>query len=100
MKAMFALLLAITSMITFAQKPAFEVVSVKPDPSPSSGGTVGVRNDGFYATNVPVRAIVSYAYAPATGRFLDAQIISGPDWMNTDRFDVEARMSKPATQIP
>lgn len=44
-------------------------------------------NDGrFYATNVTVKLLLRLAYDVQ-----DSQIIGGPDWTNTDRFNVQAK---------
>src|ERR1700722_2298805 len=74
-----------------AQKPAFEVASVKIDTSGAGGGTMGPRPGGFFATNMTLRAFLMYAYAPPNGQLLAAQIIGGPDWILTEHFDIEAR---------
>jgi uncharacterized protein (TIGR03435 family) len=42
----------------------------------------------FNAAGVPVRFVVSRAF-----NVQDFQITGGPDWMNTDRFDIEARLA-------
>jgi len=76
----------------------FEVATVKPTISESGGGTIAPRGDRFMATNVPLRALIHFAYAPSTGPFLDAQIIGGPDWTKTDRFEIQAKMD--GTSIP
>jgi uncharacterized protein (TIGR03435 family) len=74
-----------------AQKPAFDVASIKPNVSGREGGTFGPRGEGFFAVNVTLVNLLLYAYAPPNGLLLRPQIIGGPDWINTDHFDAEAR---------
>src|SRR5207249_5795119 len=50
----------------------------------------------FRATNMTLRELMLFAYAPWAGfrdglASPDNQIRGGPDWMDTDRFDVAAR---------
>ena len=67
--------------------PAFEVASVKPNTSgdgrvlmmPQPGGRLNL-------VNVPLRLMIRNAY-----RVQDSQIVGGPDWLNTARFDVVAK---------
>lgn len=83
-----------------AQKPIFEVASIKPNTSGRDGGTVGPRGDRLVATNVPLNALLSYAYAPANGVLLRSQIVGAPDWAGTDRFDIQAKREGDARTLP
>src|SRR5688572_97990 len=81
---------AMSAGVLTAQSPdtgAFEVVSVKPnvsgDTRTSSIVTPGAR---YVATNVTLRMLIKTAY-----QVHDDQIIGGPGWVNTDRFDITAR---------
>src|SRR5262249_36904930 len=68
-------------------RPSFEVASVKP--SAMAGNFMGIgRAPGgrFTANNVALRFLIQNAY-----RVRDFQIIGGPSWMATDRWDIEAR---------
>jgi uncharacterized protein (TIGR03435 family) len=70
-----------------ARPPAFEVASVKPNTSgdgrvlmtPQPGGRLNL-------VNVPLRLMIRNAY-----RVQDFQIVGGPDWLGTARFDVVAK---------
>jgi len=70
-----------------AKPPAFEVASVKPNTSgdgrvlmtPQPGGRLNL-------VNVPLRLMIRYAY-----RVQDFQVVGGPDWISTARFDVVAK---------
>jgi uncharacterized protein (TIGR03435 family) len=73
--------------------PPFEVASVKPNRSGEPRLlSIGLQPGGrFTARNASLRELVAAAYGDG-GRGLQAyRIVGGPDWVNTDRFDVEAR---------
>ncbi len=84
---------AVLAVVTAAQStspakpPAFEVASVKPNTSgdgrvlmsPQPGGRLNL-------VNVPLRLMIRNAY-----RVQDFQIVGGPDWLGTARFDVVAK---------
>src|SRR5215475_8621786 len=68
-------------------RPQFEVVSIKPN---TQGGTIMIGNQRggrFVATNVTARMLFIMAFRPMQ----TYQILGGPDWLNTDRFDIEAK---------
>ena len=70
---------------------AFEVASVKPNTSGgSSAEGLGFPPGGrFSATYVTLREMIGAIYDP---EFLgEGRIVGGPDWINTERFDVEAK---------
>jgi uncharacterized protein (TIGR03435 family) len=85
---------------TMAQRPAFEVASIKQNKSGRDGGSVGPRGDRLAATNVPLNALLSYAYAPAKGVLLKTQIVGAPDWAGTDHFDIQAKLEGEARTLP
>jgi uncharacterized protein (TIGR03435 family) len=66
--------------------PAFEVASVKRNTSGAANVSVGSRPGGYEATNVPLRLLVELAFGVRP-----SQIVGGPGWMLSDRFDVAAR---------
>ena len=71
-----------------AAKPRFEVASVKssaPDPLGLPGG-MRPTPGRFTMLNAPLRFLVLRAYGP----LFDFQIISGPDWQKSRRFDIQA----------
>ncbi|HEX4006395.1 MAG TPA: TIGR03435 family protein [Acidobacteriaceae bacterium] len=67
--------------------PEFAVASIKPDKS----GTMGVRlmfgPDGFTGTNIPLKLLIREAYGVN-----DDQISGAPDWTDTTRFDIDAKV--------
>jgi uncharacterized protein (TIGR03435 family) len=70
---------------TLAQKPAFEVASIKQN---NSGAPLRFSNSPgrFSATNETVRQLIQGAY-----HFQDFQVLGGPDWIGSVRFDIEAK---------
>ena len=70
-----------------AQQPAFDVVSVKPNVSGDERSASYVQPGGRYtASNVTLRMLIKTAY-----QVHDDQIVGGPDWMETARFDVNGK---------
>ena len=73
-----------------AQTPSpatFEVASVKPNKSGDGRIMLGMQPGGrFTATNVPLRMLLRQAF-----NVQEFQIVGGPDWLTSDRFDVVAK---------
>ena len=95
MKLVVCLAVALSLMIltATAQSPptaSFDVVSVKRN---TSGGGMLMRNmPGNVSTfNVPVVQFIQTAY-----QVQNFQIVGGPDWIRSDRFDLEARFDPAA----
>ena len=78
---------------------AFEVASIRPA-APQEGGKmlIGFGNDPgrFTATNVTVKELMTRAFEVRRHQ------ISGPSWLDSDRFDVVAKLPEGATrdQVP
>lgn len=74
----------------------FEVASVKPAvaPCPPACGLIRQMPGGmtYHAEGVFLRVALTVAYTVT-----DRQISGGPDWMNTERFDIEAKADHPRT---
>jgi uncharacterized protein (TIGR03435 family) len=67
--------------------PTFEVASVKPNKSGQPFVSFGIQPGGrFTATNVPLRLLIRNAY-----QIQDFQVVGGPAWISSDRFDVIAK---------
>ncbi len=77
-----------------ASKATFEVVAIKRSASLDAGGTLGLLPGGrFRAINFDVRTLVAVAYRTRPPRTLDkSQIVGGPDWMGTTRYDINAKV--------
>lgn len=71
----------------------FEVVSVKP--SLTNGAKPGVRVDGaqFASFGIPVRNLIYSAF-----RVQPWQVTGGPGWIDSDAYDIVARLPKGSTQ--
>jgi uncharacterized protein (TIGR03435 family) len=80
-----------------AQTPAssqrtFDVVSIRTNKSPSDPISMGNQPGGrFVATNATIKMLFSLAFSPMQ----DFQIVGGPDWLTSERFDIEARADNP-----
>jgi len=67
--------------------PTFEVASVKPNKSGDGRVMLGIQPGGrFTATNVALRMLIRTAY-----QLQDFQIVGGPGWIASDRFDIVAK---------
>ena len=76
-----------------AASQAFAVASIKPSAPPDPGnpltmfpGVVPQPDGSLHATNAPLAALVRFAY-----NIEDDQIIGGPGWKLTARFDITAK---------
>ena len=82
--------------------PAFESVSIKPSeqaaptPTYAGGGTHMMRMmytpDGFTAADVTLQTLIQEAYGVQAD-----QIAGGPDWLNSARFDIDAKVGQSDT---
>jgi uncharacterized protein (TIGR03435 family) len=83
----FLLLLALFGTIVDAQAPSFEVASVKENKLGGRGAYDRSTPGRFTARNAILRNIIMSAYE------IDqrAQLIGGPGWIETARFDIEAK---------
>ena len=97
-KVALALCLAGTAAIAVPaqEKDAtFEVASIKLNKSGDGNGNMrGVGSDRVVATNMPVRPMITFAYQVA-----GYQLIGGPGWLTTDRYDINAKMEAPPTTV-
>src|SRR5215471_14835687 len=80
----------------FAQtpsKPSFDVVSIKPTVPGQRGGGGGIRGDKYTMSGITLRTLLVTAYQqPSTGGpVAPLQIIGAPAWMESERYDVQAK---------
>jgi uncharacterized protein (TIGR03435 family) len=91
-----AVLIAITRAQVRAQSAstdAFAVASIKPNVSGKDGGSMGFQPGGrFRALNIPAQSLIAIAFGAPGRSLLPVQIVGGPSWLATDRFDIEARV--------
>jgi uncharacterized protein (TIGR03435 family) len=99
--AIFATLITLTLAIAFtcrAQTQAqstntapakfeYEVASIKPDLSDHTSSSTSNPPDGYVATNTTVATLIQSAYG-----ILNFQLVGGPDWINSERYVVDAKM--------
>jgi len=84
-------LFAVPAISQTAQKrPVFDVISVKPA---KAGAPIRLQAAGgrLIANNVTVKMLMLRAYSADAANLFPNQIIGGPNWIETDRFDVEAK---------
>jgi uncharacterized protein (TIGR03435 family) len=63
------------------------VASVKPNKSGDGRVMIGMQPGGrFTASNIPLRMLIRTAF-----QLQDFQIVGGPDWVRSDRFDITAK---------
>ncbi len=68
-------------------KPQFEVATVRPNKSGEAGASLGPRPGGrLNGTNQTARNLIRNAFNAQP-----YQLIGGPDWMDSDRFDIVAK---------
>ena len=88
------------AVMTHAQapQPTFAVASIRQNQSGSGGSGLNVRPGGaFTVSNYSLVRLVQFAYDIS-----ESQIVGGPDWIRSDRFDITARASADVArdQIP
>ena len=68
-------------------KLAFDVASIKLNKSGNDGETIGIQPGGrLNIQNMPVRSVIKAAY-----KLSDYEVSGGPDWINSERYDVVAK---------
>jgi len=83
-----AVLIAGSVLGLLAQTPqrlTFDVTSVKPNTSGQQGGSSKAEPGRYVGVNVTLRRVIGLAYRPVQ------EFAGGPDWINSDRFDIEGK---------
>ena len=85
---------AVHAGVLFGQTapPAFEVTSVKLNTSMGNGSGNKFSPGSARWTNVPLKALIGEIY-----RLKSYQILGGPSWIDSDRWDIEGQAAGPAT---
>src|SRR5262245_20025142 len=87
----------ILSQTPAAGRPQFEVASIKVHPPPVT--QIGIMNRGgrFVATGLSLKMLVGRGYAVP-----EMRIVGGPSWVESERYDIEAKAPDGATpaQLP
>ena len=74
------------SQITQTPEPAFDAASIKPAKPDVRGYSIRPLPGRLSAQNVTLKLLIGEAYAVH-----DFQVSGGPKWMDSDRYDVEAK---------
>ena len=69
--------------------PQFDVVSVRPNRS-MEPPRAGFFRNGFEAVNASLRQLIDLAYGGDPAAKID-EVVGGPGWLGTERFDISAR---------
>ena len=72
---------------TAADTHGYDVASIKPNKSGSNIVRMMIRPDGLSAMGGTLRMLIENAY-----EIQYFQILGGPKWINSDRYDIEAKM--------
>lgn len=97
--AIFAYSAAIAQTATPASKAEFEVASIRPSqPSGPNRVDAGLRMDGAqgHFASLSIKSYIAIAY------HVQGNLINGPDWLGSERFDVNAKLPDGSTtaEIP
>jgi uncharacterized protein (TIGR03435 family) len=71
-----------------SERPRFEVASVRQNTSASASNGLNIKGETLTITNFSVMRLIQFAYSVT-----EAQIIGGPEWMRSDRFDINAKFA-------
>jgi len=72
--------------------PSFEVATIKPSKPDEQGKAFLVRGRKFSTINTTLAEIITFAYDIHA-----KQITGAPEWVNTDKFDIEAQPDVPGS---
>lgn len=93
MRRITAFLVCLSCAAQTSPRPQFEVAIIKPNKSGGPGAHLGF--DGphrFTSENTPLKYVVQWAW-----NLREFQIIGGPKWVDSDRFDIQAASENEAT---
>src|SRR5205823_777218 len=75
------------SQATAATSPVYDVASIKPNKSGTNMVRLMFTPDGLSATNGTLQMLINAAY-----RVENNQISGAPNWLNSEKYDIEAKM--------
>jgi uncharacterized protein (TIGR03435 family) len=77
-----------------ARSYTFDVVSIRQTKTPGHPN-FGPTPDGFHSSNLPLMVPILMANLPASGEtyYTSDRIKGAPDWVNTDQYTIEAKIS-------
>lgn len=70
--------------------PSFEVATIKPTKPDERGTYITVRGTDMVVVNFSLNDLIKFAYDVQ-----EKQIVGGPDWMATDKWDIDAKPDTP-----
>lgn len=76
-----------------AALPSFEVASIKLDRTESGHTSIGFRPGRFNTVGTSAKSLIKYAYDLKS----DAQLSGRPSWVNSDKYDIEAKIDDALT---
>jgi len=93
MRATFTAVIAAVAVVTAAaQRPSFDVASIKRNTTVDSGGGGGMAPGGrFRLTNIDVQTMILIAYRSGAQLFA-SQIIGAPVWTSMEYYDITAKV--------
>jgi uncharacterized protein (TIGR03435 family) len=92
MKRVNGCLVILASVVWGQTTASFEVATIKPSDSTETRSRIGIApGGGFQAHNVTVKSMLQQAYDVG-----DFQVSGGPGWIDTVRYDIEAKGNGPA----
>ena len=77
-----------TAPTTASSSLHFDVASIRPSDPNARGWRLNFTVDGLDAQKVTLRMLTKEAYAA----YEDGRILGGPSWLDTDHFDIRARL--------
>ena len=78
--------------------PSFEVASIKPNHSGDRRSSIGAAGRGgapmdrFIDTNTTLKMLIGWAFAGSSIALTMDQVTGGPDWINSERYDIDAKI--------
>jgi uncharacterized protein (TIGR03435 family) len=91
--------MAVTALLAaplHGQDPAFEVASVRASASAQAESSVTILPNGrFTAANATLRSLILRAH-----KLHESQLIGYPEWIDVERFDIDARTVSPPAEGP
>jgi uncharacterized protein (TIGR03435 family) len=70
--------------------PSFEVATIKPTQPGQQGKGINVQGSHFRTRNTSVSDLIAFSYG-----IQQKQIVGAPDWVDTDKWDIEAQPDVP-----
>ena len=80
-----------TGAVLAQSGPAFDVASIKRNRTADSSSSFGYPPGRFLARNLSMRGIIAMVYGDSG--FPTDRVIGGPGWLDSDKYDVEGKIS-------